>query len=421
MMPLLVPRRRSFLAGVTASLLPLPAIAAGKQATATIAMVTTSQGNGSEFLYMKRERLFEKYAAQFGYELQTRYLNFQTGPQITEGMVKGDIDFGISGYLPMATIMASGLPILPVSNIEGSAHWIMVRPGSPIRSIEDLVKNKAKIATAVGSTSQYVLLEFFRVYFDKSPEELGVTVIHMPPSDGITFPQGIDAILYWEALPSLAEERVGAVRLVNEYGQTGPGYEGGAGQDLFQKQPEIWGKSLYAPESLVAYRVFATARKDLAEKNPELVTAFLLAQQEAVTVLHKDFKLAYELNKEAWPLPFDKVAAFLRLNVVFGRRDWIWITESDLKSTVWGSYWGYDKKLLRRPVTWDIAESYLKPTIGPVTEAYKHANSYPVISEMMRPAAAGDKPAPDLRGYPVWMLEKWTKPLPATLSSYVTK
>src|SRR5579872_5429178 len=85
LMPLLMPRRRSFLAGVTASLLPLPAIAAGKQATATIAMVTTSQGNGSEFLYMKRERLFEKYAAQFGYELQTRYLNFQTGPQITEG------------------------------------------------------------------------------------------------------------------------------------------------------------------------------------------------------------------------------------------------------------------------------------------------------------------------------------------------
>jgi ABC-type nitrate/sulfonate/bicarbonate transport system substrate-binding protein len=414
------PLRRTFLAGIGASLLPLPAIAASKKVSATIAMVTTSQGNGSQFLYMKRERLFEKYAAGFGYELETRYLNFQTGPQITEGMVKGDIDFGIAGYLPMATIMASGLPILPISNIEGSAHWVMVRPGSPIRNVEDLVKQKAKIATAVGSTSQYVLLELFRVYFGKSPEELGVTVIHMPPPDGITFPQGIDAILYWEALPSIAEEKVGAVRLVNEYGHTGPAYEGGAGQNLFTKQPQIWGKSLYAPESLVAYRVFATTRKAFAEKNPQLVTAFLLAQQEAVKVLHKDFKLAYELNKEAWPLPFNKVAAFLRLNVVFGRRDWIWITESDLKPTVWGSYWGYDKKLLRQPVTWDIAESYLKPTVAQVMESYKRVK-YPDLAEIRRPAKPDDKPVPDLRGDPVWMMDKWTKPLPAVLSRYVTK
>lgn len=109
-MTLLVPRRRSVLAGISASLLPLPAIAASKQVTATIAMITTSQGNGAQFLYMKRERLFEKYAAQFGYDLQTRYLNFQTGPQVTEGMVKGDIDFGIAGYLPMARLFQINVP-----------------------------------------------------------------------------------------------------------------------------------------------------------------------------------------------------------------------------------------------------------------------------------------------------------------------
>jgi ABC-type nitrate/sulfonate/bicarbonate transport system substrate-binding protein len=370
---------------------------------------------------MRQEQLFEKHAKAVGYDLSLKYLRFETGPQITEGMVKGDIDFGIAGYLPMATIMASNLPILPVSNIEGSEHWLMVRKGSPIHSIQDLVKYKAKIATAVGSTSQYVLLELFRVYFNKTPQELGVTVIPMAPSEAISFPQGLDAILYWEVLPEIAEERVGAVKLVNEYGQTGPAYHGGAGQNLFVEQPEIWNKSFYAPESLVAYRVFATMRKGFGDRYPKLVTAFLLAQQEAVKVLSKNWKLAYDINKKYWPIPYAKAAEFLRIDVTLGRRDWIWLTESDLKPVVWGSYWAYANKLLRRQVTWDIAESYLNPIAAACHDAYKASGSYPDLAVMTKPAKLGDKPAPDLRGYPVWMMDKWTKPVPAELSNYVAK
>lgn len=388
-----------------------PALAQTK-ITATIGFIPTSQANGPQILYIKQHNLLQKYAREFGYEVESKYLVFQTGPQVTEGMVKGDIDFGIAGYLPLATILASNLPILPLSNIEGSGHWLLVRPNSPIKDLKDLVDQKAKIATSVGSTSQYVLLEMFRIYFGKTPEELGVTVINMPPSEGITFPQGIDAIIYWEAPASLAENKVGAVRLVDEYGRTGAAHRLGAGVNLFKEQPEVWGKSLYAPESLVAYRVFSTVRKALVETHPKLVVAFLLAQQEAVKVLSKDYKLAYELNKEYWPLPFDTVAAFFRLNSVPGRRDWIWLTEGDFKPVVWGSQWANAKGLMRRPVTWEIVQDYLRPLAPLVKEAYERAGSYPAQAEMMREAKLGDQPVPDLRGAPIWMMDQWRKPMP---------
>lgn len=380
--------------------------------TVTIGFIPTSQANGPQILYMKQHNLLQKYASEFGYEVQSKYLVFQTGPQITEGMVKGDIDFGIAGYLPLATILASNLPILPLSNIEGSGHWLLVRPNSPIKDLQDLVDRRAKIATAVGSTSQYVLLEMFRIYFGKSPEELGVTVVNMPPSEGITFPRGIDAIIYWEAPASLAENKVGAVRLIDEYGRTGPAHKLGAGMNLFKEQPEIWGKSLYAPESLVAYRVFSTVRKELTVTHPKLVVAFLLAQQEAVKILSRDFKQAYDLNKEYWPLPFDTVSSFFRLNSVPGRRDWIWLTEGDFKPVVWGSQWAYTNGLMRRPVTWDIVKDYLGPIASISKEAYQRSGSYPALVEIAREAKLGDQPAPDLRGSPVWMLDQWRGPMP---------
>lgn len=396
-------------------------VMAATKVQVTLGMVPTSQGNGPQFFYMKRQSLLEKYAKEFGYELDLKYLVFQTGPQITEGMAKGDIDFGIAGYLPFTTIMASGLPILPLSNVEGAGHWIMVRPGSPIKDLDDLVKHRAKIGTAVGSTSHYVLLELFRVTYGKTPEEMGVTVVHLAPSEGVAFPQGIDAIIYWESLPSLAEVRVGAVRLLDEYGRTGPAHRLGAGASLPEQAPEIWKKSLYWPESLVAYRVYMTVRKGFVEKYPKLVVAFLLAQQEAVRALSKDYRLAHELNKEYWPIPYEKVEAFLKINVILGRRDWIWLTESDFKPVVWGSYWAHAKGIVRRQITWDMIEEYVRPLAALQKEAYEKSGSYPALAVMTRNAEIGDKPVPDLRGYPVWMMEKWEKAMPAAVRGYGQK
>lgn len=387
------------------------------KAKVVVAFAPTSQGNGPQILYMKEHKLLEKYAREFGYDLEAKYLVFQSGVAITEGMVKGDIDFGLGSYLPMTTIIASGLPILPLSNIEGASNWVLVRPGSPIKSIEDLVTQKAKIATSVGTSSHYFLIELFRVYFGKSPEELGVTIINMPPSEGITFPLGVDAIAYWEAPASIAEYKVGAVRLVDEYGQTGAAHRLGAGANLFKERPDVWGKSLYSPESLVAYRVFSTVRKGLVASDPKLVEAFLLAQQEAVRILSKDFRLAYDLNKEYWPLPFEKVSDFLRLNTVFGRRDWIWLTYSDFKPVVWGSHWAYAAGLVRQPVTWEMVQSYLAPIAEISRDAYQRAGNYPDLSEMTREAKLGDQPVPDLRGLPVWMMDRWLKEIPQAIAN----
>ncbi|MBI4591505.1 MAG: hypothetical protein HY725_21995 [Candidatus Rokubacteria bacterium] len=395
-----------------------PGVVAQTKVRVTVGVIPTSQGNGPQHFHMKKQGLFEKYAREFGYELEVKQLIFQTGPQVTEGMAKGDIDFGIAGYLPLATIIASDLPILPISNVEGAAHWILVRRGSPIKDLDDLVKHKAKIATAVGSTSHYVLLEMFRVHYGKSPEEMGVTVLHMPPSEGITFPQGIDAILYWEALPSLAEMKVGAVRLLDEYGRTGSAHRLGAGVNLAERSPEIWKKSPYWPESLVAYRVYLTVRKAFVERYPKLFVAFLLAHQEAVHTLSKDYRLAHELNKEYWPLPFDKVEAFLKVNYILGRRDWVWLTESDFKPVVWGSYWAHAKGLIRRQVTWDMVQEYLRPIAALTKEAYDKAGGYPSLAVMTREAQVGDKPVPDIRGYPIWMMDRWEKRLPAEVYKY---
>ena len=418
--------RRRVVTGVVLAFVVLvagatPEAMAATKVSVAIGMVPTSQGNGPQFFYIKRNALFEKYAKEFGYELEAKYLVFQTGPQITEGMAKGDLDFGIAGYLPFTTIMASGLPILPLSNIEGAGHWILVRPGSPIKDLDDLVKQKAKIGTAVGSTSHYVLLELFRVAYGKSPEEMGVTVVHLAPSEGVAFPQGIDAILYWEALPSLAEVRVGAVRLMDEYGRTGAAHRLGAGVSLPEQAPEMWKKSLYWPESLVAYRVYSTVRKAFVEKHPKLVVAFLLAQQEAVRALSKDYRLAHELNKEYWPIPYEKVEAFMKINVIGGRRDWIWLTESDFKPVVWGSAWAFAKGIVRRAVTWDMILEAARPIAPLQKEAYERSGSYPALSVMTKPAELGDKPVPDLRGQPVWMMDRWEKAMPAAVRGYGQK
>ncbi len=68
------------------------------------------------------------------------WLDFDTGPPLTEALAAGDIDIGSAGEVPPVFAQASGAPILYVAceHAAPSSVALVVREGSPIDSILDL-------------------------------------------------------------------------------------------------------------------------------------------------------------------------------------------------------------------------------------------------------------------------------------------
>ena len=200
---------------------------------------------------------------------------FNSGPEVVTAIASGDVQIGNLGSSPLAAAASRNLPIVAflVSGQINTAEALVVRNGSGINTPQDLVGKT--IATPFVSTSHYSLLGALKHW----GLEGKVKVINLQPAEiAAAWKRGdIDGAFVWS--PALGEIRKTGKTL------TDAAQVGQWGAPTF----EVW-----------------VARKDYAEKHPEVI-----AQFAGVTL--KAFA-DYAAHKSEWTPDSDPVKKIARIS-----------------------------------------------------------------------------------------------------------
>ncbi len=185
-----------------------------------------------------------------------KWFAFPAGPQLLEALNVGSVSFGDAGEAPPIFAQAAGTPLVYVAYEPANpgSEAILVPKGSPIRTLGDL-KGK-RVATNKASNTHYFLLRALESvglqYGDIAP-------VYLAPSDALAAFQGgnIDAWVVWEPYETIAEATLDARLLADG-------------------------------TNLVSNYSYYLARREFAEKNPEIVKILLeeIAKADAWSDAH---------------------------------------------------------------------------------------------------------------------------------------
>lgn len=200
---------------------------------------------------------------------------FNSGPEVVTAIASGDVQIGNLGSSPLAAAASRNLPIVAfiVSAQINSSEALVVRNGSHIDAPKDLIGKT--IATPFVSTSHYSLLAALKHWGLDTKQ---VKVVNLQPGEiAAAWKRGdIDGAFVWS--PALGEIRKTGKTL------TDAAQVGQWGAPTF----EVW-----------------VARKDFAEKHPEIVAKFA-----KVTL---DSFADYAANKAKWTVDSSPVQKIARL------------------------------------------------------------------------------------------------------------
>lgn len=201
------------------------------------------------------EGLFDSYFTEKGIQVNT--LIFDSGTAANKAMASGSIDFATMGNVNAVVSLASNLKaeMIWIHEALGDIEALVVKEGSSINSIEDLVGEK--IATPFASTSHYILLNVLK----EAGIEEQVQLLDMKTAEIVAaWERGdINAAYTWQ--PTLGK--------------------------LLEN-----GKTLVTSADM-AKKGFITAnvdivRSEFADKYPELVTDFIAMLEEAGDMYRSD-------------------------------------------------------------------------------------------------------------------------------------
>jgi ABC-type nitrate/sulfonate/bicarbonate transport system substrate-binding protein len=406
--PTLPARRQLLVGGLGAAAaigLPRLAQAQGRKALKiSIGRIPWAAGNSPMTQYMIENKLLEKRATEFGYDLTIDWREYPTALPMVEAMVGNNLDIGMWGNTPIIRAIASGLPISPLVVGEGHLRFLITtRKGSPIRNAQDL-RGKT-IGVSLGGDPQSALTQMlkFELGVQDVMKEAGIKYVNMPThAQAASVPTGVDATCtispaYYAAQAS------GTVAIMNSFGYTEDHYEGPAGKGAGHLLPSVK-KSQFYPDGYYLHRSFWIGRNALIEQHPQAVVAFLVAQQEAVAALTAmDAGAVSQLVKQYWKLEPEAGAKVVKDDVLFSR-GWSWPTEKDALAILESSRYMADNKQIEKALSWDTVRARFQRTAPLVRQAYEKLGSKPAASEFTRTDVA------DLRGRPVWDIDKWANP-----------
>lgn len=403
------PARRQLIAGglgaAAALALPRGVRAQGRKALkVSIGRIPWAAGNSPMTQYMIENKLLEKRAAEFGYELTIDWREYPTALPMVEAMVGNNLDIGMWGNTPIIRAIASGLPISPLVVGEGHLRFLITtRRGSPIRNAQDL-RGKT-IGVSLGGDPQSALTQMlkFELGVQDVMKEAGIKYINMPThAQAASVPTGVDATC--TISPAYyAAQAAGTVAIMNSFGYTEEHYEGPAGKGAGHLLPSVK-KSQFFPDGYYLHRSFWIGRNALIDEHPQAVVAFLVAQQEAVAALSAmDAGAVSQLVKPYWKLEPAAGAKVVKDDVLFSR-GWSWPTEKDALAVLESSRYMADNKQIEKPLAWDTVRARFQRTAPLVRQAYEKLGAKPAAAEFTRTDVA------DLRGRPVWEIDKWATP-----------
>jgi len=394
----------SALAG--AGLLGMPAIikAQGSRQDLKISIgrIPWAAGNSPMTQYMINNKLLEKRAAEFGYNLSIDWREYPTALPMVEAMVGNNLDIGMWGNTPITRGISSGLPISLLVVGEGHLRFLITtRKGSPVRNFQDL-KGKT-VGVSLGGDPQSALFQMLRYEMGVDDiKDTGIKFINMPThAQAASVPTGVDATC--TIYPAyLAAQASGTTAIANSFGYTEEHYDGPAGKGAGILLPNAR-KSPFFPDGYYLHRSFWIGRNGLIERHPQAVVAFLVAQQEAVAALTAmDAGAVSQLVKDYWKLDPEQGAKVVKDDVLFSR-GWSWPTEADARAVLETSKFMAENKVIPKALEWSKIKDAFSRTAPLTKQAYDKLGAKPGAAEFTR------KNVSDLRGRPVWEIQQWSE------------
>ena len=366
----------------------------------SIGRIPWAAGNSPMTQYMINNKLLEKRAVEYGYDLTVDWREYPTALPMVEAMVGNNLDIGMWGNTPITRGLSSGLPISLLVVGEGHLRFLITtRKGSPIRNMQDL-RGKT-IGVSLGGDPQSALFQMLRFELGVNDiKETGIKFINMPThAQAASVPTGVDATC--TIYPAyLAAQASGTVAIANSFGYTEDYYEGPLGKGAGILMPSVK-KSPFFPDGYYLHRSFWIGRNGLIEQHPQAVVAFLVAQQEAVAALTAmDAGAVSQLVKDYWKLDPIQGAKVVKDDVLFSR-GWSWPTENDARAVLETSKFMADNKVIEGPLQWAQVKGAFSRTAPLVKQAYDKLGAKPGAAEFTRTDVA------DLRGRPVWEINQW--------------
>jgi len=400
--------RRRFIttAGAVSIALSAPAIVRAqgkKKMTVSVGRQPWAAGNSPVTAYMMANKSFERYAADAGYDLTVDYRDYPSAAPMVEAFVSGNLQFGMWGNTPIVRLIAQHQPIQLLSVGEGHFRFVLAtRKDSPIRNVADL-KGKT-VGALLGGDPYNVLSQMLRYETgNPDPKALGITVVNTPTqAQAATIPTGMDAAVVIHPAFLKAQKELGTVGIINSFGYTESHYKGPAGDGAGHLLPSVK-KSPFYPDGFYLHRSFWVGGVKLIQNEPGLATAFVQAQQEAVVALSKmaPGKVS-DLAVKYWELPPELGAKVVEDDVLF-KRAWVWPTEGDAVALLETSKAMVDGKLITKPLTWGEVKGAFATAAAPVKAAYEKTGAKPDY------AGFSAKNTADLRGMPIWMMDRWVE------------
>ncbi|MHB1524170.1 MAG: ABC transporter substrate-binding protein [Candidatus Dormibacteria bacterium] len=305
-----------------------------RSATVEIGYIAQAVESNALIQYERNQELFAKAAGRLGYAVHPVYEAFSSGPAELEALLSGRLDFAVMGDTPIIRGVLLKEPFSVVALAEGHAQFdVFVRSGSGITDPQDL-RGKT-IGLIVGTDSQIILNELLQLTFGTSDySTLGIHLVNIPsPAQLVAVPRGIDAtVMLYSIWAGQVASNPGVVPIVTSYGTTAVGYRGPLGVGAGHTLPGLRNSPFY-PEGIYAHRTMWIVANSFLRESPKLVTAFVMAYQEAALFLTKQkpavvAKLAYS----AWHIPPNSpYAAQVVKDALVLERGWVWPTSGDFQ------------------------------------------------------------------------------------------
>ena len=396
--------RRSVVKGAAAlsAALASPALGQGRQKlTVSLGRQPWAAGNSPITQHMMDNKLFEKHAADLGYDLTPDWRDYPSALPQVEAFVSGNLDLGLWGNTPIIRGIASGQPWSVLNMGEGHFRFVIgTKPDSGIRNVQDL-KGKT-VGVLLGGDpynafSQILLHELG----NGDPRAHDIKMVNTPTqAQAATIPRGMDAAVLIHPAFLKAQAEVGTVGIVNSFGYTEGHYKGPAGEGAGIELPSVR-KSQFYPDGYYLHRSFWMGQNKLLDQHPKAIVAFALAQQEAVAKLAAMDKGAVAQSVEKyWGLPPEMGAKVVGDELAF-IRGWIWPTEGDVSALLEVSKFMVQGRLIEKPLAWEQITQNVAKAAPLLKEAYERSGRVPAAETFTK------QDVKDIRGLPVWEQAQW--------------
>jgi ABC-type nitrate/sulfonate/bicarbonate transport system substrate-binding protein len=358
-------------------------------------------GNSQITTYMLENKLFEKHAKDLGYDLTVEYRDYPSAMPQVEAFVGGHLDFGMWGNTPIIRGIAQKQPWSVLNVGEGHFRFVLAtRPDSPVRNFEDL-KGKT-IGALLGGDPYNCLLQMLQLELGiDDPREIGIKFINTPhQAQAATIPKGMDAAIVTYPAFLKAQIELGTVGIANSFGYTEDYYKGPAGEGGGILLENVK-KSKFYPDGYYLHRSFWVVQNKIVDQDPNIVVAFIAAQQEAVEALKKmKPEQVSDLALKYWGLPPELGAKVVKDEVLL-IRGWVWPTEGDATAVLETSGFMARGGLIEQQLTWQQVKNSLSKGASLSQRAWERSGKNPGME------AFTAKDAPDMRGKPVWQMKDW--------------